>query len=179
MVKDQISEWEWRDSLGYSLPNVDKEMELYYAMKGTTQMLSGRLQAYAQNTYRWSTDQGKVFLTAGMRLNWWSFTNEVLPSPRVSVVWMPGWKRDMTFRVATGIYYQAPFYKELRQTIIDDKGVYRIHLNDNLKAQQTQSTTLVAVSNGYRLLFPRMGTALQVHGRSVWQIHRSDGELYG
>ena len=137
MVSDQISEWEWRDSLGYSLPNVDKEMELYYAMKGTTQMLSGRLQAYAQNTYRWSTNQGKVFLTTGMRMNWWSFTNEVLPSPRVSVVWMPGWKRDMTFRVATGIYYQAPFYKELRQTILDDKGVYRVHLNDKLKAQRS------------------------------------------
>ena len=137
MVRDQISEWEWRDSLGYSLPNVDKGMELYYAMKGTTQMLSGRLQAYTQNTYRWSTNQGKVFLTTGMRMNWWSFTNEVLPSPRVSVVWMPGWKRDMTFRVATGIYYQAPFYKELRQTILDDKGVYRVHLNDKLKAQRS------------------------------------------
>lgn len=137
MIKDQISEWEWRDSLGYSLPNADKEMELYYAMKGTTQMFSGRLQAYAQNTYYWSTQQGKVFLTAGMRLNWWSFTNEVLPSPRVSVVWMPGWKRDFTFRVATGVYYQAPFYKELRQTVLDDKGVYRIHLNDQLKAQRS------------------------------------------
>ena len=137
MIKDQISEWEWRDSLGYSLPNADKEMELYYAMKGTTQMFSGRLQAYAQNTYCWSTQQGKVFLTAGMRMNWWSFTNEVLPSPRVSVVWMPGWKRDFTFRVATGLYYQAPFYKELRQTVLDDKGVYRIHLNDQLKAQRS------------------------------------------
>ena len=137
MIKDQISEWEWRDSLGYSLPNADKEMELYYAMKGTTQMFSGRLQAYAQNTYCWSTQQGKVFLTAGMRMNWWSFTNEVLPSPRVSVVWMPGWKRDFTFRVATGVYYQAPFYKELRQTVLDDKGVYRIHLNDQLKAQRS------------------------------------------
>ena len=137
MIKDQISEWEWRDSLGYSLPNADEEMELYYAMKGTTQMFSGRLQAYAQNTYCWSTQQGKVFLTAGMRMNWWSFTNEVLPSPRVSVVWMPGWKRDFTFRVATGVYYQAPFYKELRQTILDDKGVYRIHLNDQLKAQRS------------------------------------------
>ena len=137
MIKDQISEWEWRDSLGYSLPNADEEMELYYAMKGTTQMFSGRLQAYAQNTYCWSTQQGKVFLTAGMRMNWCSFTNEVLPSPRVSVVWMPGWKRDFTFRVATGVYYQAPFYKELRQTILDDKGVYRIHLNDQLKAQRS------------------------------------------
>lgn len=137
MVKDQISEWEWRDSLGYSMPNADKELVLYYAMKGTTNMMSGRMQAFAQNTYHWTTDLGKVYLTAGMRLNWWSFTNEVLPSPRVSVVWMPGWKRDFTFRVATGVYYQAPFYKELRQTVQDENGVNRIHLNSNLKAQRS------------------------------------------
>lgn len=142
MITDRISEWEWRDSLGYSLPDTDKDMELYYAMKGTTRMLNGRLQAYAQNTHHWNTDHGKVYLTAGMRLNYWTFTNEVLPSPRVSVVWMPGWKRDMTFRVAIGIYYQAPFYKELRQTIQDDKGVYRIHLNDRLKAQRSYQLVL-------------------------------------
>ena len=142
MIKDRISEWEWRDSLGYSLPNTDKEMELYYAMKGTTHMLNGRVQAYAQNTHHWNTDHGKVYLTAGMRLNWWSFTNEVLPSPRVSVVWMPGWKRDFTFRVATGIYYQAPFYKELRQTLQDENGVYRIHLNNQLKAQRSYQLVL-------------------------------------
>ena len=142
MITDRISEWEWRDSLGYSLPDSDKDMELYYAMKGTTRMLNGRLQAYAQNTHHWNTDHGKVYLTAGVRLNYWTFTNEVLPSPRVSVVWMPGWKRDMTFRVATGIYYQAPFYKELRQTIQDDKGVYRIHLNDRLKAQRSYQLVL-------------------------------------
>ena len=142
MITDRISEWEWRDSLGYSLPDSDQDMELYYAMKGTTRMLNGRLQAYAQNTHHWNTDHGKVYLTAGMRLNYWTFTNEVLPSPRVSVVWMPGWKRDMTFRVATGIYYQAPFYKELRQTIQDDKGVYRIHLNDRLKAQRSYQLVL-------------------------------------
>ena len=142
IIKDRISEWEWRDSLGYSLPNADKEMELYYAMKGTTHMLNGRVQAYAQNTHHWNTDHGKVYLTAGMRLNWWSFTNEVLPSPRVSVVWMPGWKRDFTFRVATGIYYQAPFYKELRQTLQDENGVYRIHLNNQLKAQRSYQLVL-------------------------------------
>ena len=105
-------------------------------------MLNGRLQAYAQNTHHWTTNQGKVYLTTGMRMNWWSFTNEVLPSPRVSVVWMPGWKRDFTFRAATGVYYQAPFYKEVRQTLQDDKGVYRIHLNDKLKAQRSYQLVL-------------------------------------
>ena len=137
MVNDQISEWEWRDSMGYSMPNLDKEMALYYALKGTTSMINGRIQAYAQDTYRWHTEQGEVLLTAGMRLNWWSFTNEVLPSPRMSVAWMPGWKRDFTFRVATGLYYQAPFYKELRQVKADDGGVNRIVLNNELRAQRS------------------------------------------
>ena len=137
LVRDQISEWEWRDSMGYSLPNMQEEMALYYALKGSTEMLNGRLQAYAQDTYKWHTPQGDVLLTAGMRLNWWSYTNEVLPSPRVSVVWMPGWKRDFTFRVATGVYYQAPFYKELRQIVADAGGVNRIHLNRDLKAQRS------------------------------------------
>ena len=137
MVNDCISEWEWRDSMGYSLPNLDEEMALYYALKGTSVVRNGRVQAYAQDTYRWHTDNGDVMLTGGMRLNWWSYTNEVLPSPRLSVAWMPGWKRDFTFRVATGLYYQAPFYKELRQVLTDDGRVSRIHLNDSLRAQRS------------------------------------------
>ena len=142
MIHDRINEWEWRDSMGYSLPNLSQEMALYYALKGTSHMINGRIQAYAQDTYRWTTAQGDVLLTAGMRLNWWSYTNEVLPSPRLSVVWMPGWKRDFTFRVATGLYYQAPFYKELRQVLADEGGVNRIHLNDRLRAQRSWQLVL-------------------------------------
>ena len=137
LINDRISEWEWRDSMGYSMPNIDREMALYYALKGTTNMQSGRLQAYAQDSYRWHTDNGQVLLTAGMRLNWWSFTNEVLPSPRLSIAWMPGWKRDFTFRVATGLYYQAPFYKELRQVVTDEGEVSRVVLNNELRAQRS------------------------------------------
>ena len=137
MINDRISEWEWRDSMGYSMPNLEQEMALYYALKGTATMLNGRIQAYVQDSYRWYTENGDVLLTGGIRLNWWSFTNEILPSPRVSVAWMPGWKRDFTFRVATGLYYQAPFYKELRQVVQDDGAVNRIYLNNRLKAQRS------------------------------------------
>ena len=142
MISDRINEWEWRDSMGYSMPNLPQEMALYYALKGTSHMVNGRVQAYAQDTYRWATAQGDVLLTAGMRLNWWSYTNEVLPSPRVSVVWMPGWKRDFTFRVATGLYYQAPFYKELRQVVTDEGRVSRVVLNDQLRAQRSWQLVL-------------------------------------
>ena len=137
IINDRINEWEWRDSMGYSMPNLPQEMALYYALKSRTKMHSGRVQAYAQDSYRWHTDNGDVMLTGGMRLNWWSYTNEILPSPRLSVAWMPGWKRDFTFRVATGLYYQAPFYKELRQVLTDEGRVSRVHLNDSLRAQRS------------------------------------------
>lgn len=142
IITDLINEWEWRDSMGYSMPNLPQEMALYYALKSNTHMYSGRLQAYAQDSYRWHTNQGQVLLTAGMRINWWSYTNEVLPSPRVSVAWMPGWKRDFTFRVATGLYYQAPFYKELRQVVTDEGRVSRVLLNDKLRSQRSWQLVL-------------------------------------
>lgn len=137
LIRDHISEWEWRDSAGYALPNNEQAMELFYSMRGESKTYSARLQAYIQDSYRWNLEKCRILLTVGARLNWWSFTNEVLPSPRASVEFIPGWKRDFSFRLATGLYYQAPFYKELRDTITDAAGVTRIKLNDQLKAQRS------------------------------------------
>ena len=100
LIGDRISEWEWRDSAGYSMPYNDKA-ELYYSLRSENSMRSARLQAYVQNVHRWQTESGQWILTVGGRLNWWSFTNEVLPSPRASVVWNPGWKRDVQLRFAS------------------------------------------------------------------------------
>jgi len=136
-IADHISEWQWRDSAGYSQPNNDEAMELFYSMRGKATMNSIRLQAFIQDSYRWNTEACRILLTVGARLNWWSYTNEVLPSPRASVEFIPGWKRDISFRLATGLYYQAPFYKELRDTITNIDGVTRIHLNDKLRAQRS------------------------------------------
>ena len=141
-IKDRISEWEWRDSAGYSMPDDGHSMELYYAMRGDSAMTSARVQAYIQNQHKWNTRSGQWILTVGGRLQWWSWNNEVLPSPRASVEWIPGWKRDFCFRLATGLYYQAPFYKELRDTITDEMGVTRIQLNRDLKAQRSVHVVL-------------------------------------
>lgn len=137
LITDHIGEWEWRDSAGYSLPNDGKSMELYYALRGSGAMNTARVQAYIQNSHKWNTRSGQWILTVGGRVQWWSWNNEVLPSPRASVEWIPTWKRDFCFRVATGLYYQAPFYKELRDTITDNSGVTRIDLNEHLKAQRS------------------------------------------
>ncbi|MBR6018438.1 MAG: TonB-dependent receptor [Paludibacteraceae bacterium] len=142
LIRDHISEWQWRDSAGYSLPQAGPAMELYYSMRGDSAMQSARVQGYVQNTYRWLTDHGQVSLTVGGRLQWWSWNNEVLPSPRASVVWFPGWKHDFSFRLATGLYYQAPFYKELRDTLTDALGITRIRLNRDLRAQRSVHVVL-------------------------------------
>ena len=142
LIRDRISEWEWRDSAGYSMPNDGQSMELYYSMRGQGDMTTGRLQAYVQNEHKWNTNSGQWILTIGGRLHWWSWNNEVLPSPRASVEWIPGWKRDFCFRLATGLYYQAPFYKELRDTITDAEGVTRFKLNQDLRAQRSVHVVL-------------------------------------
>ena len=141
-ITDRISEWEWRDSAGYSMPNDGHNMSLYYAMRGDSSMLSYRVQAYMQNQHKLNTTSGQWILTVGGRLQWWSWNNEVLPSPRASIEWLPGWKRDFCFRLATGLYYQAPFYKELRDTITGDDGITRIRLNRDLKAQRSVHVVL-------------------------------------
>ena len=142
MIRDAISEWEWRDSAGYSMPDNGHAMELYYAMNGSSKMRTARLQAYIQNEHKWDTHSGRWILTFGGRLQYWSWNNEVLPSPRASVEWIPGWKRDLCFRLATGLYYQAPFYKELRDTVTDALGITRIRLNQDLRAQRSVHVVL-------------------------------------
>lgn len=144
LISDVISEWRWRDSAGYSLPHSAEGMELDYAMKGATTMNSLRLQGYLQDTYKWNTDAGNVLLTAGARLSWWNYTNEVLCSPRVSVVYLPGWKRDLTLRLASGLYYQSPFYKELKDTLTGADGITRFNLNRQLKSQRSVHVVLGA-----------------------------------
>lgn len=142
LIRDYISEWEWRDSAGYSMPDNGQTMELYYALRGSSAMTTARVQGFIQNEHKWDTRSGQWILTVGGRLQWWSWNNEVLPSPRASVEWIPGWKRDFCFRLATGLYYQAPFYKELRDTVTDALGITRIQLNNNLKAQRSVHVVL-------------------------------------
>jgi hypothetical protein len=136
-ISDKISEWELRDSAGYSLPFSDKQVNLYYNMKAETTLSTWRTTAFFQDTYRWNTNAGSFSFTGGMRANYWTFNKELLISPRLSVSYLPHWKSDFSFRFATGVYYQAPFYKEIRDTITDAQGNVRINLNNNIKAQRS------------------------------------------
>jgi hypothetical protein len=58
-----------------------------------------------------------------------SSSNQTVFSPRAQFAIKPYWEKDMLFRIAAGVYYQPPFYRELR----DSDGVVQPHV----KAQQS------------------------------------------
>ena len=142
IISDKIGEWEWRDSVGYSLPFSDKQVNLFYNMKADTVLSTWRSTAFFQDTYKWKSDAGAFSVTGGLRANYWTFNKELLVSPRFSLSYLPHWKRDFSFRFATGVYYQAPFYKEIRDTVTDALGNVRIKLNNNIHAQRSMHFVL-------------------------------------
>ncbi len=143
IIHDKINEWEWRDSVGYSLPtNNPNSANLFYAMKSKSTLDTYRGQAYVQDAYKWRNDAGAFSVIGGVRANYWSFNKELLLSPRMSFSYLPGWKRDFAFRFATGMYYQAPFYKEIRDTLTNAHGVTQVMLNSDIKAQRSVHVVL-------------------------------------
>ena len=117
-IDDRLREWEMRDSSGYSLPFSDSEINFVENLRAESQMLSYRVTAYLQDTWKTRTDWGLLSLSGGLRANYWSYNREWLFSPRFNIGFIPAWEKDFSFRLAGGIYYQAPFYKELRDTVV-------------------------------------------------------------
>ncbi len=139
-IKENAREYEMRDSSGYSIPHKPDRLDLIYSLDSKNKISSTRLEAYLQDTYRFqtgSTEKPNLWtLNFGVRLANWSYNKETIISPRVSLALTPGFNENMTFRLSTGIYYQAPFYKELRDTTtINGKTI--VTLNEDIKSQRS------------------------------------------
>lgn len=137
VIDDKADEWEMRDSAGYSVPIMPDRLSLYYNLAATQSLETNRFIAYIQDTYTGWTERGKVSVTAGLRANYWSFNDELLLSPRVSFAYLPKRNRNLGFRAAAGIYYQSPFYKEIKDTVMAENGNTDVKLNRNIKSQRS------------------------------------------
>lgn len=135
-IKENAREWEMRDSMGYSLPHQPDRLALIYSQRSQNSLLTNRFEAYAQDTWRFKSKIGLFNLTYGLRFSYWDWNKEILVSPRASLGLMPSFSEHWTFRFATGVYYQAPFYKELRDTIITG-GISTVKLNKDIKSQRS------------------------------------------
>ena len=134
-IKENSREWEMRDSMGYSLPYDPEKLQLIYSLKSKNELSSNRFEGYLQDTWRFKTGLGLFNLTYGLRLTHWDWNGETLVSPRASIGLLPN-NDKLTLRFATGVYYQAPFYKELRDTSIVN-GIATALLNKDIKSQKS------------------------------------------
>ena len=135
-IKEQAREYEMRDSSGYSIPHSADRLDMIYTLSAKNNISSNRIEAYIQDTYRWNKGNNYYTLNYGVRLANWSFNKETTVSPRASLAIVPAFNNDVTIRLAAGLYYQAPFYKEMRDTTTVN-GITTAVLNDHIKSQQS------------------------------------------
>ena len=134
-IDDRIHEWSLIDSAGFILPhptdsiglpsNNNQQVNINELLKTNINISSSRQSGYIQ----YSKDMNNLSLNAGTRSSYWSYNEELLVSPRISLAYAPNWQKDVVFRLASGIYYQSPFYKELRYP--------NGELNENISSQKS------------------------------------------
>ena len=141
-LKDFTNEWQLVDSLGYSTPRdytnpgvLDpSQLRLRFHIAGENHIQPTRLSGYAQYSKKFFWGQNRVFVNAGVRASHWDFNDETIISPRAQFAIKPDWEMDMLFKISGGIYYQSPFYKEIK----DLDG----NFNSNIKSQRSSQVIL-------------------------------------
>ena len=137
-VDEYSKEYEMRDSSGYNIPHTGEDMKMVYSLKAHNTLDANRFEGYIQDTYKFMSRGEHTFFTLnyGLRFSHWSFNRETIISPRLSLSIVPPFNSNVTFRFAAGLYYQAPFFKELRDTTTVDGTTYAT-LNRKIKSQRS------------------------------------------
>ena len=137
-IKEYSNEYEMRDSSGYSIPHTGNDLNMIYSLNANNRINSQRTESYIQDTWKFSSANENTLFTLnyGARISHWSYNKETIVSPRISLVVIPSFNKNITLRLATGVYYQAPFFKELRDTT-STNGITTVSLNNKIKSQKS------------------------------------------
>src|SRR5690606_34669202 len=123
-----LLEWQRRDSAGFSLPFDTAVINMAESFNAKNNLNYARLSAFVQDNILLSR-KVDMTLNIGLRINYSLLNEEMVLSPRLQYAFKPNWSKDIVFRVATGLYAQPPFYRELR----DFEG----HVHTDVKAQKS------------------------------------------
>ncbi len=116
IIDDELNEWERLDSAGYSLPFSDEDVLIQNSIKSINDLSSNRISAYFQDTYNTRSENRELRITGGVRASYWDLNEEFIVSPRMQFLYKPlKSKRELSYKLAAGIYFQPPFYRELRR----------------------------------------------------------------
>ena len=161
-ISDRIVEWEVIDSAGYFIdpPFITNISEQPYEanegpivpfqnIRSTIDTSIERIQFYSQWESESYINNNKIYYNLGVRAHNWSLNssedwsndvkNKIVISPRFQIGYVPSWNPKMIFNLKYGVYYQPPFYKELRN--------FSGEINPSLRAQKS---THYVLSNEYK-----------------------------
>jgi hypothetical protein len=124
-ISDKINEWERIDSALYSLNFDTTALNVKSVYKSKNNLISNRWSGSLQDSYTWNRENvASLQITAGIRSSFWSLNNELTITPRVQINYKPlNIDKDISLRLSGGLYYQPPFYRELRniQGVVNPK----------------------------------------------------------
>jgi len=115
-ISDKVSEWEMRDSTGYSIPYNSYNLALSRHISATNNIVSNRFSGYIQDNWTMNMGNDELSITGGIRMQYWDYNKQTILSPRISASWKIGVAGNRIIRVAWGIYQQMPFYKEMKNS---------------------------------------------------------------
>lgn len=148
---DRTKEWEWRDSAGYSLPTQPEGVHLIYNLASRQDISNNRLAFFVEDAYYLDTKNFYLTINGGIRFSYWDFNKEFLVSPRFNFTLVPVNHNRWNYRLAVGMYYQSPFYKEYRRAVADALGNSNIVLNRDIKSPRSVQV-LFATDYTFRLM---------------------------
>ena len=165
-VEENSREYEMRDSSGYVMPHTGNNLNMIYTIAAKNTLSARRIEFYAQDSWKFTSplETNLYTLNYGVRFSNWSFNKETIVSPRVSLAVIPHWNENTTLRFAAGLYYQAPFFKELKDTTTIN-GVTYATLNNKIKSQR--SIHLIAA---YDLRFKLAGRPFKFTSEAYYKI---------
>ncbi|KIC91527.1 TonB-dependent receptor [Flavihumibacter sp. ZG627] len=160
-VTDQLREFEYQDSAGYSLPYQPGELSLFNRLRSSADFSVNRFSGYFQDNISVGDSSG-ISIQAGVRLNYNDLNEELLLSPRAGISWKPiSWKRDIIFRGSAGIYHQPPFYREMRR--------YDGSINYSLKAQKSWQLS-GGLDYNFKAFDRMLRLTTEAYYKSMWDV---------
>ncbi len=134
-IEERVSEWEMRDSVGYTTPISTEMLTALRSLRGDQSLRGARIVGLVEDRLRLKLDAGELGLNLGLRLGWWSWSGELYMSPRASMSFRPARHDAVTYRLALGLYQQAPSYREVKRELTNAAGEGIVELNSNIRSQ--------------------------------------------
>ncbi|WP_420581621.1 TonB-dependent receptor [Reichenbachiella sp.] len=103
-LDDQLKEYAFTDSADFA--------NVTYSADNSIDIESHKIGGFAQ--YTLNAASKKHTLNVGARLSYWTYSGQLLISPRLQYAYSFGPQRRTSIRLSSGLYQQHPFYRELR-----------------------------------------------------------------